>query len=141
MTGLSVLRPTREYGPWTKETTKCIDMISNVMQQLSGPGKGTLTASKMTDGPHVSPLGGHTTIKYVKGDQRNDDERDPAATGTRQANLEAACPGLNHGTLQLSNEVQHRRTWRRHVQALTTGHYSCPMRYKAGELGGGMSRP
>ena len=52
-----------------------------------------------TDGPHVSPLGDHTTRKDDKGDQPSGGETNWANTGdtiftqdsTRQANLEMAC--------------------------------------------------
>ena len=42
-----------------RETTKVIDIISNVRKKWNGPGQGISTASKTTDGLRVSPLGEH----------------------------------------------------------------------------------
>ena len=59
---------------WARESTT-VEHGSNrklksaMGEQRRGPGQGTSTSSKTTDGPHVSPRGDHTTIKYVTGDQ------------------------------------------------------------------------
>ena len=59
---------------WVRERGRVIGIISNVTN--SGPGQGTSTASKTTDGPYVSPHGDHLTRKGDKGDQ-------PLAVGRR----------------------------------------------------------
>ena len=57
---------------------------SNVRKKRHGPGQGTSTASKTTDGPHMSPLGDH---KYD--------------------NLEAKCLGMHQITVLPYKSIRH----------------------------------
>ena len=50
---LNITYKDRKTNIWVRERTKVIDIISN--GKISSPGQGTSTASKTTDGPHVSP--------------------------------------------------------------------------------------
>ena len=51
---LNITYKDRKTNIWVRERTKVIDKISNV-RKISSPGQSTSTASKTTDGPHVSP--------------------------------------------------------------------------------------
>ena len=79
-------------------------------EKLSGPGQGTSTASKTTNGPRVSRLGDSVhNKKDDKGHQPSGGRRpgqiperhDLTEDSTRQGNLETACWGLrsHHETL------------------------------------------
>ena len=56
-------------------------LIRNWFKYTENPGQGILTASKMTDGPRVSPVGDHMTRKDDKGDQPSDGETTWTNTG------------------------------------------------------------
>ena len=84
---------------WVRERTNVIAIQSAMWGEWGGPGHGTSTASKTTDGPRVSQLEDHTTRHDSKGDQTNVGEttwhiqegHDLAEDIATQANLEMTC--------------------------------------------------
>ena len=77
---LNITYKDRKTNIWVRERTKVIDIISNV-RKMKWSWAGTSTASKTTDGPHVTPLGDHKTRKGDKGDQPSGGETTWANTG------------------------------------------------------------
>ena len=67
-------------------------------------GTDTISTSKMTDGPCMSPLGVHTASKYDKGDQSSGGETTWTNTGATRSGR-----GLNKIAI----------TWRWHTEAFT----------------------
>ena len=88
----------RNTNIWVREMTKVIDIISNVRNMKWSYRQGISTASKMTDGPRVSPFGDHVTRKDDKTSQAVErrpgqilERHDLAEDSTTQPNLETAC--------------------------------------------------
>ena len=75
--------------------------------QLNGRGEGTSTASKTTDGPSVSPHGGHTSTT------RKGNKRDWSAMRWRDDLDKYWSDTIWQRT------AQDRLTWRRHAEAFT----------------------
>ena len=88
-------------------------MYGNYNVYMHGPGQGTLTASKTTDGPRVSPLGDHTTRETSQTMERLLgpilERRDLAEDSARLANLETAIrmlrPHLSAGFIRTRRNI------------------------------------
>ena len=80
---LNITYKDRKTNIWVRKRTKLIDIISNVRKR-NGVGQGISPASKTTDGPRVSPFGGHMR-KDDKGDQPSGGEMTWTNTGATRS--------------------------------------------------------